>query len=140
MQWELRALRKAAGQPVEGELNGTWGEANLYKFLETAADALAMARDRELEQRIDEIVALLAAGQQPDGYLHVYITNNRKPPWDPAWTAHGGYVLGHLIEAAIAYHEATGKRTYRARHQGGGPGGSISSGRMASRILRPCRT
>jgi DUF1680 family protein len=43
----------------------------------------------------------------------VYVTNNGKTPWDPGFLdgSHDGYVLGHLIEAAIAYHEATGKRT-----------------------------
>jgi len=114
MQWEMRSLRKAAGQRVEGELNGTWGEANLYKFLETAAYSLAMGRDPELERQIDEVIALLSAGQQPDGYLHVYVTNNKKLPWDPAFLdgSHDGYVLGHMIEAAIAYHVATGKRVF----------------------------
>jgi DUF1680 family protein len=114
MQWELRSLRRAAGQPVEGELNGTWGEANLYKFLETVAYSLAMGRDPVLEQRVDEIVQLLAASQQRDGYLHVYVTNNRKTPWDPAFLdgSHDGYVLGHMIEAAIEYHAATGKRAF----------------------------
>ena len=48
MQWEMRSLRKAAGQKVEGELNGTWGEANLHKFLETVACSLAMGRDAAL--------------------------------------------------------------------------------------------
>ena len=43
-------LRKAAGQKVEGELNGTWGEANLHKFLETAAYSLAHVRDPALER------------------------------------------------------------------------------------------
>jgi hypothetical protein len=112
LQWELRALRRAAGQPVEGELNGTWGEANLYKFLETAAYSLAQERDPALERQVDEVIELLAAGQQPDGYLHVYVTNNGKTPWDPDFLdgSHDGYVLGHLIEAAIEYHAATGKR------------------------------
>lgn len=111
MQWNLRSLRKAAGQKVEGELNGTWDEANLHKFLETTAHALAIQRDPELERRVDEVIDLLAAGQQPDGYLHIYITNNRKPPWDPAFLdgSHDGYVLGHMIEAALEYHAATGK-------------------------------
>jgi len=114
MQWEIRALRKAAGQAVEGELNGTWGEANLYKFLETAGYSLAIERDPTLEGRVDEVVALLAAAQQADGYLHAYVTNNRKQPWDPAFLdgSHDGYVLGHLIEAAIAYEGATGKRAF----------------------------
>jgi uncharacterized protein len=111
MQWEMRALRKAAGQAVEGELNGTWGEANLHKFLETVAYSLAQQRDPLLEERVDEVIELLAAGQQPDGFLHVYITNNNKLPWDPAFLdgSHDGYVLGHMIEAALEYKAATGK-------------------------------
>jgi DUF1680 family protein len=114
MQWEIRSLRKAAGQKVEGELNGTWGEANLYKFMETAAYSLAIAADAELERRLDEVIKLLAAAQQPDGYLHAYVTNNKKTPWDPAFLdgSHDGYVLGHMIEAAIEYHAATGKRAF----------------------------
>jgi uncharacterized protein len=114
MEWELRSLRKAAGEAVEGELNGTWGEANLYKFLETVAYSLAIQRDPVLEQRVDEIVGLLRACQRPDGYLHVYVLNNQKPSWDPGFLdgSHDGYVLGHMIEAAIEYHAATGKRDF----------------------------
>jgi len=111
---EIRSVRKAAGQKVEGVLNGTWGEANLYKFLETAAYSLAMGRDPELERRVDEIITLLAAAQQPDGYLHAYVTNNKKLPWDPDFLdgSHDGYVLGHMIQAALAYHAATGKHAF----------------------------
>jgi DUF1680 family protein len=114
VQGEIRALRKAAGQNVEGDLNGTWGEANLYKFLETVGHSLAQHPDPELERRIDEIVVLIAAAQQPDGYAHAYVTNSKKLPWDPDFLdgSHDGYVLGHLIEAAIAYAEATGKTAF----------------------------
>lgn len=45
MEWGLGVL--AAGERVEGELNGTWGEAHLYKFLETLAYSLAIRRDPE---------------------------------------------------------------------------------------------
>src|ERR1700741_2205344 len=51
MAAELKALRAATGETVGGELNGTWGEANLYKFLETAAHSLALFPDAELEKR-----------------------------------------------------------------------------------------
>jgi hypothetical protein len=114
MQWELRSLLKAAGKTVEGDLNGTWGEANLHKFLETTAYSLAMGRDPELEMRTDEVIDQLAAIQQPDGYLHAYITNNKKTPWEPAFLdgSHDGYVLGHMIEAAIEYRAATGKSKF----------------------------
>jgi len=111
MQWNERALRHAAGQKVTGDLNGTWDEANLYKFFETVAYALAMQRDAALERRVDELVAMLQKVQRPDGYVHVYILNSGKPPWDPKFLdgSHDGYVLGHLIEAAIEYYAATGK-------------------------------
>ncbi len=114
MQWELRALHKAAGETVTGDLNGTWGEANLYKFLETAAYALAMQRDADLEKKIDAIIDLLALAQRPDGYAHYFVTNSKKLPWDPAFLdgSHDGYVLGHLIEAAIEYSAATGKTKF----------------------------
>jgi len=114
MGWELRALKHAVGEPVDGDLNGTWGEANLYKFLETCACALAQFPDPTLERRIDDVIDLLRRAQQPDGYLHAYVTNNGKPPWDPAFLdgSHDGYVLGHMIEAAIAHHEATRKDTF----------------------------
>jgi DUF1680 family protein len=111
MGWELRALETANGREVTGDLNGTWGEANLYKFLETIAYSLARQRDPALEQRVDEIVRLVAGAQRPDGYVHAYITNSGKPPWDPEFLdgAHDGYVLGHLLEAAVEYHAVTGK-------------------------------
>ena len=112
MAWELRALRHANGLPVDGELNCTWGEANLYKFIETCAYSLAMHPDSELEKKIDDVIALVAGAQRPDGYVHAYITNSGKPAWDRDFLdgSHDGYVLGHMIEAAIEYHAATGKK------------------------------
>jgi len=112
MSWELRALRRAAGEKVEGEPNGTWGEANLYKFLETLAYSLSLFPDPALEARVDEVVGLVARAQRPDGYVHAYVLNAGKPPWDPGFLdgSHDGYVLGHLIEAAVEHHAATGKR------------------------------
>ena len=114
VEGEIRALRRAAGEAVAGEPNGTWGEANLYKVLETVAYALALFPDQELERRMDEIIRQVAAAQRPDGYVHAYITNSGKPPWDPAFLdgSHDGYVLGHLIEAAVEYQAATGKTAF----------------------------
>jgi DUF1680 family protein len=112
MQWNLRALRCAAGEAVEGDLNGTWDEANLFKFIETAAHALGVEPDPDLERRIDDVIALVGRAQRKDGYAHAYVIHAGKPPWDPAFLdgSHDGYVLGHLIEAAIEYHANTGKR------------------------------
>src|SRR5690349_9992726 len=35
MKHDIRSLRKAAGEKTAGPFNNTWGEANLYKFIET---------------------------------------------------------------------------------------------------------
>jgi len=114
MGHNLRSLRKAAGEKTDGPFNGTWDEANLYKLLETIAHSLGMYPDAGLERKVDEIVDLLGRAQRANGYAHVYIINEGKPEWDPAFLdgSHDGYVLGHMIEAAIEYHANTGKRAF----------------------------
>jgi DUF1680 family protein len=114
MESELKALRRAAGEKVEGPLNGTWGEANLYKFLETVAHSLALFPDPALEKRIDDIVTLLGRAQQADGFVHLFYINSKKLKWDPEFLdgSHTGYVLGHMIEAAIEYNANTGKHAF----------------------------
>ena len=61
---------------------------------------------------MDEIVDLIGRAQRTNGYAHVFIINEHKPDWDPDFLdgSHDGYVLGHLIEAAIEYQANTGKR------------------------------
>jgi len=123
IQNSLRALRKAAGESVDGDLNGTWDEAVLYKVLESWAESLALFPDSGLEKKYDEIVSLIARAQQPDGYVHAFIINTKIKNDDPeknvgAWWpgfldgSHEGYVLGHLLEASIAYYEVTGKTEF----------------------------
>ena len=95
-------LRKAAGQPVEGELNGTWGEANLYKFMRNGCMRPSENATPFWKSGIDGSSTFWPYGQQPDGYLHVYVTNN-KNSLGPGFSdgSHDGYVLGHMIEAAL---------------------------------------
>lgn len=101
---------KAAGL-MEGEFEGIYfNDSDVYKVLEGAAYLLMSNRDPALEAEIDRIIELIAGAQEPDGYLCTYFTlvaPVRK------WTdmeKHEMYNGGHLIEAAVAYFEATGKR------------------------------
>ena len=70
-------------------------------------------RTRQLEQRLDDIIALIAAAQRPDGYLNTAYQVNIG--LDKRWTNlrddHELYCAGHLFEAAAAHFQATGKRT-----------------------------
>ena len=75
------------------------------------AYSLAAHPDPALEALLDEVIALVVSAQQPDGYLNVHFTVVEP---DKRWTnlrdCHELYCAGHLIEAAVAHFQATGKR------------------------------
>lgn len=100
-----------AGKRETGKHRGfLFNDSDVYKVLEGIAYALSSKRDRELEKRADAIIDLIAAAQQPDGYLNTYYTLVKpKDRWQNIEGGHELYCAGHLIEAAIAYHHATGK-------------------------------
>ena len=85
-------------------------DSDVAKWLEAAAYALASGPDPELETRVEGLIDLLEQSQRPDGYLDSYFTV--KAPgkeWTNLQEAHELYCAGHLMEAACAYYEATGK-------------------------------
>lgn len=110
---EIEDNEIAAGwKHIEREPDSPWNQANLFKALETAAYALPQAPDAELEKKLDSIIKSIAGAQQPDGYVNALITVRHMTPWANLDAQHEGYVAGHMIEAAVAYYEATGKRTF----------------------------
>ncbi|WP_078060041.1 glycoside hydrolase family 127 protein [Gracilibacillus timonensis] len=100
---------KAAGHE-SGEFEGIFfNDSDVYKVLEGASYSLMNHPDEQLEQKVDQIVDEIAAAQQEDGYLLCYFILNHQ---DQRWTdmdKHEMYCGGHLIEAAVAYYQATGK-------------------------------
>ncbi|MGZ7441917.1 glycoside hydrolase family 127 protein [Paenibacillus sp. TH7-28] len=100
-----------AGGLESGEHQGMYyDDSDVYKVLEGAAYSLMIVRDERLEAEIDRIIDLIAAAQEEDGYLSTYYTLTAP---DKKWTdmeKHEMYNGGHLLEAAVAYYEATGKR------------------------------
>ena len=86
-------------------------DSDLGKTIETAAYALNRRRDPELEARIDAVIDMYGKLQQPDGYLSSWY--QRIQPglrWTNLRDCHELYCAGHLIEGAVAYFHATGKR------------------------------
>lgn len=105
------AAEKLHTGKCEGEFYGmVFQDSDVAKWLEGAAYCLAQNPDPELEKRCDEIIELIGSAQHEDGYLNTYFTV--KEP-DKRWTnlheAHELYCAGHMIEAAVAYAECTGK-------------------------------
>lgn len=102
--------RAAAGErgTYEGLL---FNDSDVYKAIEGAAYLLATERDALLESRIDALIDQIQAAQDKDGYLNTYylLEKDRSQRWTREEHDHELYCAGHLIEAGIAYHEATGK-------------------------------
>lgn len=86
-------------------------DSDVAKWLEAAAYSLLKNPDEKLEKHCDDIIDLIGRAQHMDGYLNTYFTV--KAPgkrWTDLLEAHELYCAGHMMEAAVAYAECTGKR------------------------------
>lgn len=105
----LANFRRAAKRE-EGPFQGRYyNDSDVYKVLEGIAYLLMHKRDAALEAEADAIIDDICAAQWEDGYLNTYFTLT-KP--EARWTdmaMHEDYCIGHMIEGAIAYFQATGK-------------------------------
>lgn len=101
-----------AGGLEQGEFKGlVYDDSDLYKMIEGCSYSLMNHPNSELEKKLDDIIAKIASAQQEDGYLMTYfILGNLNERWTNM-DKHEMYCCGHLIEAAIAYYNATGKRS-----------------------------
>lgn len=110
----IENLRRAArGETGEDKFEGYFfNDSDVYKAIEGAAYILAARPDPELDRALDELIGVIAAAQRPDGYLNSYFTVAKPGErWTNLKDMHELYCAGHLIEAAVAHHAATGKRT-----------------------------
>ncbi|MCL1895594.1 MAG: glycoside hydrolase family 127 protein [Clostridiales bacterium] len=88
-------------------------DSDLYKWLECVAYSLETHPDPELEALADSAIALIGEAQSSDGYVNTYYTiKEPESRWTNLQQGHELYCAGHLIEAAVAYFSATGKREF----------------------------
>ncbi|HVT12681.1 MAG TPA: beta-L-arabinofuranosidase domain-containing protein [Fimbriimonadaceae bacterium] len=107
----LRNFEIAAGK-AEGDFTGLYfNDSDVYKWCEAAAYALATGKSKSIEHILDEVVELIAAAQEPDGYLDTFF-QIRHPnlKWRNLLAMHEMYCAGHLFEAGVALFEANGDR------------------------------
>lgn len=109
----LRNLRITAGEE-KGEHSGiVFLDSDVMKWLETVAYSLELKPDTALEKKADDVIALIGRAQQDDGYLNTYFTIAEPDKrWANLTEGHELYCAGHMIEAAVAYHRATGKNDF----------------------------
>ena len=103
-------FRVAAGELNAEHRGVVFGDTDAYKWLEAVAYCANNGQTKYIPMA-DELIELIGRAQQPDGYLNTYYTV-REPGqrWKNLTEGHELYSAGHLIEAAVAYYEATGKR------------------------------
>jgi DUF1680 family protein len=109
-----------AGGLIEDEHKGefSFDDTDPYKIIEGASYSLVVEYSPKLDAYLDSVITLIAAAQEPDGYLTTCVTNKceRLSGWwgTSRWekiNSHELYNSGHLYEAAVAHYQATGKRT-----------------------------
>jgi DUF1680 family protein len=111
-----------AGGKKQGKVLGKmpFDDSDVYKIIEGASYSLTSVPDKQLDAYLDSVIAIISAGQEPDGYITTWFTidpNNPPAPWvqktGRRWTREAGshelYNSGHLFEAAAAHFAATGK-------------------------------
>ena len=104
-------LRLAAGE-VQGKFFGNnWSDGDCYKWIEAAASVYALTRDPELDRQMDEVIAVIAKAQAPDGYISTQIQLSEKGRWTQL-QHHELYNMGHLLTAACIHHRVTGKDNF----------------------------
>ena len=95
----------------------SFDDTDVYKTIEGASYVLQTYPDKKLQQYIDSVLDIVAAAQEPDGYLYTARTINPEHPhhwagkkrWEVEdFLSHELYNLGHMVDAACAHYQATG--------------------------------
>lgn len=84
-------------------------DSDVAKWLESAAYMIAKEPDEELEERVEQVIDDIERHQDANGYFNIYHTVVEPDLRFRDRDHHELYCLGHLLEAAIAYYQATGK-------------------------------
>lgn len=114
----VKASHPSENNKVEGF---TFDDTDVYKTIEGASYSMQTFPNKKLDRYIDSVLVLVAAAQEPDGYLYTFRTMNPKHTHEWAGTkrwekeedlSHELYNLGHMVEGAIAHYQSTGKRNF----------------------------
>ena len=113
----VNAAKKLRGEP-HGRFRGIFfNDSDVYKVAEGMAYELAMFPDAAAARELEALVEKFGAAQEPDGYIYTARTlgNRHERVGTHRWycdDAHELYCMGHMIEAAVAHHETTGKDNF----------------------------
>ena len=96
-----------------GHTHQVFWDSDIGKWIEAASYALRHRRDAVIEAQIEAIVDRFEAAQMPDGYVNFWYQGHELHlRWSNLRDRHELYNCGHLLEGAIAYFQATGRRRF----------------------------
>lgn len=95
----------------EGEPNKPhiFWDSDVAKWIEGAAYILAKEDRPDLTAKVEELIDRIEQNQGEDGYFNIYYTVVEPENRFTVRNNHELYCAGHLMEAACAYYEATGR-------------------------------
>lgn len=98
-------------KPEEKFYGFVFQDSDFAKWIEAVGYILQQFPDPELQKTADEAIDIVCSAQQPDGYLDTfYIINDISKRFTNLRDHHELYCLGHLVEGAVSYYQATGKK------------------------------
>ena len=106
----IKNFEKVARKKGEKHEGIFYDDSDVFKALEAMAYSLKTHPSAEMEKKCDEWIDKIAAAQQPDGYLNTWYTLKGLQDKYTDMSMHEDYNAGHMIEAGVAYYNATGKR------------------------------
>ncbi len=84
-------------------------DSDVAKWMEGAAYILETEDNPALEEKVEQLIDWIEKNQQPDGYFNIYYTVvEPEKRWSDR-NCHELYCAGHLMEAACAWYNATGR-------------------------------
>lgn len=104
-------FRRLTGKKNAPRLGKVYTDSDIYKWLEAAAFVLQSEPNPALEAKMDSLIDEIVAVQEPSGYLNTFFVDDKVPlRFTEMQRSHELYNLGHMLQAAVAYDRARGKR------------------------------
>ncbi len=109
----LENFKIAAGRKTGEFYGAVFQDTDIAKWLEAVGFTLAAYDIPELEKTADEVIELIGEAQEENGYFDTYfIVKEPDKCWQDLCEGHELYTAGHMMEAAVAYYQGTGKRKF----------------------------
>ena len=107
----IDAFRCDWREGMENKPHVFW-DSDVAKWIEAASYILSRTSRPDLEEKIEWLIGQIVKNQWEDGYFNIHFQTIEPAARFTRRNDHELYCAGHLMEAAVAYYNATGRRTF----------------------------